>query len=146
MKRKIGWQKYENVIEDQLSSPILQELLAITNPPMEMVNTEEFTYEELESLQKELVYDTQSQSQSVALTDDFISQVNMLAQFDCWVGHTNFNITKTIKDTLNAAEGVEILKVNSRYRFFIGVGKMFDFKDVRKTIEQTIIKQENNIE
>ena len=139
MKRKIGWQKYENVIEDQLSSPILQELLAITNPPMEMVNTEEFTYEELESLQKELVYDTQSQSQSVALTYDFISQVNMLAQFDCWVGHTNFNITKTIKDTLNAAEGVEILKVNSRYRFFIGVGKMFDFKDVRTNIEEKLL-------
>ena len=139
MKRKIGWQKYENVIEDQLSSPILQELLAITNPPMEMVNTEEFTYEELESLQKELMYDTQSQSQSVALTDDFISQVNMLAQFDCWVGHTNFNITKTIKDTLNASEGVEILKVNSRYRFFIGVGKMFDFKDVRTNIEEKLL-------
>tara|TARA_R100000152_G_C6653235_1_gene94263 strand:+ start:76 stop:495 length:420 start_codon:yes stop_codon:yes gene_type:complete len=139
MKRKIGWQKYENVIEDQLSSPILKELLAITNPPMEMVNTDEFTYEELESLQKELAYDTQSQSQSVALTDDFISQVNMLAQFDCWVGHTNFNITKTIKDTLNSAEGVEILKINSRYRFFIGVGKMFDFTDVRTNIEEKLL-------
>ena len=138
MKRKIGWQKYENVIEDQLSSPILQELLTITNPPVEMLDTDEFTYEELESLQKELAYDTQSQ-QSVALTDDFISQVNMLAQFDCWVGHTNFDITKKIKDTLNAAEGVEILKINSRYRFFIGVGKMFDFKDVRTNIEEKLL-------
>lgn len=138
MKRKIGWQKYENVIEDQLSSPILQELLTITNPPVEMLNTDEFTYEELESLQKELAYDTQSQ-QSVALTDDFISQVNMLAQFDCWVGHTNFDITKTIKDTLNTSEGVEILKVSSRYRFFIGVGKMFDFKDVRTNIEEKLL-------
>ena len=82
MNRKIGWQKYENVIEDQLSSPILQELLTITNPPMEMLNTDEFTYEELESLQKELAYDTQAQ-QSVALTDDLLSQVNMLVQFDC---------------------------------------------------------------
>ena len=55
MKRKIGWQKYENVIEDQLSSPILQELLTITSPPVEMLNTDEFTYEELESLQKEFM-------------------------------------------------------------------------------------------
>lgn len=138
MNRKIGWQKYENVIEDQLSSPILQELLTITNPPMEMLNTDEFTYEELESLQKELAYDTQAQ-QSVALTDDLLSQVNMLVQFDCWVGHTNFDITKNIKDTLNTAEGVEILKVNSRYRFFIGVGKMFDFKDVRTNIEEKLL-------
>ena len=138
MNRKIGWQKYENVIEDQLSSPILQELLTITNPPMEVLNTDEFTYEELESLQKELAYDTQAQ-QSVALTDDLLSQVNMLVQFDCWVGHTNFDITKNIKDTLNTAEGVEILKVNSRYRFFIGVGKMFDFKDVRTNIEEKLL-------
>ena len=138
MKRKIGWQKYENVIEDQLSSPILQELLTITNPPVEMINTDEFTYEELESLQNELAYDTQAQ-QSVALTDEFVSQVNMLAQFDCWVGHTNFDITKNIKDTLDTAEGVEILKINSRYRFFIGVGKMFDFKDVRTNIEEKLL-------
>jgi hypothetical protein len=138
MKRKIGWQKYENVIEDQLSSPILQELLTITNPPVEVLNTDEFTYEELESLQKELAYDTQAQ-QSMTLTDDFISQVNMLAQFDCWVGHTNFDITNNIKDTLDTAEGVEILKVNSRYRFFIGVGKMFDFKDVRTNIEEKLL-------
>ena len=138
MKRKIGWQKYENVIEDQLSSPILLELLTITNPPVEMINTDEFTYEELESLQKELAYDTQAQ-QSVALTDEFVSQVNMLAQFDCWVGHTNFDITKNIKDTLDTAEGVEILKINSRYRFFIGVGKMFDFKDVRTNIEEKLL-------
>ena len=138
MKRKIGWQKYENVIEDQLSSPILQELLTITSPPVEMLNTYEFTYEELESLQKELAYDTQSQ-QSVALTDEFISQVNMLAQFDCWVGHTNFDITNNIKETLDTAEGVEILKINSRYRFFIGVGKMFDFKDVRTNIEEKLL-------
>ena len=99
MKRKIGWQKYENVIEDQLSSPILQELLTITSPPVARLNTDEFTYEELESLQKELAYDTQSQ-QSVALTDEFISQVNMLAQFDCWVGHTNFDITNNIKEKM----------------------------------------------
>ena len=138
MKRKIGWQKYENVIEDQLSSPILQELLTITSPPVEMLNTDEFTYEELESLQKELAYDTQSQ-QSVALTDEFISQVNMLAQFDCWVGHTNFDITNNIKETHDTAEGVEILKINSRYRFFIGVGKMFDFKDVRTNIEEKLL-------
>ena len=105
---------------------------------MEMINTDEFTYEEIESLQRELTQDIQAQ-QSVAFTADFISQVNMLAQFDCWVGHTNFDITKNIKDTLDTAEGVEILKVNSRYRFFIGVGKMFDFKDVRTNIEEKLL-------
>ena len=48
------------------------------------------------------------------------------------LAHANFDITKEIKSRLNKTEGVELLKVLSRYRFFVGVGKMFDFKQVRK--------------
>ena len=48
-------------------------------------------------------------------------------------------VTNNIKETLDTAEGVEILKINSRYRFFIGVGKMFDFKDVRTNIEEKLL-------
>ena len=31
-KKKIGWQKYESVIEDQLTSPFLQDMLASLQP------------------------------------------------------------------------------------------------------------------
>jgi hypothetical protein len=33
------------------------------------------------------------------------------------------------------------LNVTSRYRFFIGIGKMFNFSDVRKDIENTITSE-----
>jgi hypothetical protein len=56
------------------------------------------------------------------------------------LGHTNFNITKEIKDKLNRTEGIELLKICSRYRFFIGVGRMFDFGNVRKVIEDLFLE------
>ena len=140
--KKIGWQKYESVIEDQISSPILQELIQTLNPPMEFLDESEITYEEMEALKRELETDKYPQSQemssSLAITDELLSQVSMLSSFDCWVGHTNFNITNTIKTALEGAEGVEILKITSRYRFFIGVGRMFDFTDVRRDIEEKL--------
>lgn len=140
--KKIGWQKYESVIEDQISSPILQELIQTLNPPMEFLDESEITYEEMEALKRELETDKYPQSQemssSLAITDELLSQVSMLSNFDCWVGHTNFNITNTIKTALEGAEGVEILKITSRYRFFIGVGRMFDFTDVRRDIEEKL--------
>jgi hypothetical protein len=73
------------------------------------------------------------------ITNQIIEDISMLSTFDCWIGYTNFDITPTIKNTLDTIEGVEILKVLSRYRFFVGIGKLFDFKEVRKNIEDNLI-------
>jgi hypothetical protein len=55
--------------------------------------------------------------------------------FDCWIGHTNFPITHKEKYILNNIDGVEILRIMSRYRFFVGIGKLFSLTDVRPKIE-----------
>ena len=62
-------------------------------------------------------------------------KMNIFNQFDCWMGYTNFEITHSVKDTLEKIEGVELLHIMTRYRFFLGVGKMFNFSDVRRSIE-----------
>jgi hypothetical protein len=54
---------------------------------------------------------------------------------ECWVGHTNFDIDMDFIRFLDEIEGVEIVAPISRYRFFIGVGKMFSFSDVRAKIQ-----------
>ena len=73
------------------------------------------------------------------ISEQLLEDMAMLTNFDCWMGHTNFDITKDIKEVLNEVQGIELMRVCSRYRFFIGVGKMFDFKTVRKDIEKAII-------
>jgi hypothetical protein len=73
------------------------------------------------------------------LSERLMDNISLATNFDCWMGHTNFNITEEILDKLNSTEGVEILKICSRYRFFVGIGRMFDFTDVRQNIEKTLV-------
>ena len=57
-------------------------------------------------------------------------------RWDCWIGHTNFDITNNVASKLDSEiHGVEALKILGRYSFFIGIGKLFDIAQVRKDIE-----------
>jgi len=58
--------------------------------------------------------------------------------YKLWVGHTNFDITPKIVSAIEQINGVEILRVWTRYRFWIGIGNMFDVEIVQKQIEDKI--------
>ncbi len=59
-------------------------------------------------------------------------------RWDCWLGYTNFDITKRISNTIEEISGVEALRILSRYSFFVGIGRLFDIKDVRRSIEKQL--------
>lgn len=59
-------------------------------------------------------------------------------RWDCWICHTNFDITNDIVELIEGISGVEVLKIMGRYSFFIGVAKMFDIKEVRHDIESSL--------
>lgn len=60
-------------------------------------------------------------------------------KWDCWIGHTNFPITKKILNILNNnIDGIEVLKILGKYSFFIGVAKMFNILDIRSQIDEKI--------
>ena len=58
--------------------------------------------------------------------------------FDCWIGHTNFDLTHEIAMKIEEVPGVEAFKIMSRYRFFIGIAQLFNFRDVRQDIQDII--------
>lgn len=64
--------------------------------------------------------------------------LNPYKQFKLWMGHTNFTINKGIVEIIKSTPGVEVLTVLTRYRFIIGVGELFDIRDVRVAIEQAL--------
>jgi len=139
-KNKIGWQKYENVLEDQLSSPFLSEIMEMISPPGVTEEIEGYlTEEKLAELEAEIPFMGEANSPKLVMSQEILGELAMITNFDCWVGHTNFDITPTVRKALNETEGVELLKVCSRYRFFIGVGKMFNFKTVRKRVESRLL-------
>jgi hypothetical protein len=59
-------------------------------------------------------------------------------RWDCWIGHTNFEITKDIANKIEEIEGIEALKILGRYSFFVGVARMFDIKDVRRDVDANV--------
>lgn len=144
LDKKIGWQKYEDYIEKQLSCPILQNIIHTMisqnidhDEEHEDDDDDDESYEETKKDLSSLPI-----GQMMPLTPQIIEDISMLSNFDCWIGHTNFDITPRIKEKLNKLPGVEILKIFSRYRFFIGIGQMFDFQEVRYDVEQKLIKGE----
>lgn len=132
--KKIGWQKYEDLIEQQIKSPLSGLLLGAMLPKLEEIEADEDSESLLE----------QNEPFIMAIPETLSSEIQLTTNFDCWIAHTNFDITETIKNAINKVEGVEVLKIHSRYRFFIGVGKMFDFKEVRKEIENKLIQEKKN--
>ncbi len=60
--------------------------------------------------------------------------------FNFWNMHTNFTINDKIKDLVNKSAGVETLDVFTQYRARIGIGKVFDSIDVKKNIQDRLLK------
>lgn len=127
MSRRIGWQKYEDMLECQLDSPLLDILISKIPESGEPEGYIEASEEA--RMDQEVV---------VPIDEKMLENITLTANFDCWMGHTNFNLTPATKSVLNKVDGVEILKICSRYRFFIGIGKMFEFNDVRALIESEL--------
>jgi len=134
--KKIGWQKYEDILEKQMKSPlskiIMSALLSTQNSEEDEDNYDNYADDEKETV--------------MTVSDAMAEQIQLISNFDCWIGHTNFDITQNTKNIINKIEGVEVLKICSRYRFFIGIGRMFTFKQVRKDIEFQLITEGKEIE
>lgn len=67
-----------------------------------------------------------------------LEPMNPTKMFDCWTAHTNFPITRGDVMVLDEVLGIEALKVMTKYRFFIGIGKLFSLTDVRPRVEQAL--------
>ena len=136
LEKKIGWQKYEDVLENQLASPIVRLMMEQAMQHVEENNEES----EVDAEISEAEDGQASMIPIITVSNDLAHDAALATNFDCWLGHTNFEITPTTFAILEEIEGVEILKICSRYRFFIGIGKMFKFKNVRKDLENQILE------
>ena len=60
--------------------------------------------------------------------------------FKLFVGHTNFNVSEPFMEAIKVLPGVEILKVMSRYRIWLGVGQLFEANAVKASISGLLKK------
>lgn len=57
--------------------------------------------------------------------------------YEFWVGHTNFPLTVDDIDKIKRTPGVEQL-LFTRYKMVVGFGKLFDFRNVRASIQNEL--------
>mgnify|MGYP003647775280 CR=1 FL=1 len=128
-QKTIAWEKWED--SEVESSP--NSLQALFSPALDMEETQEEPTE----------YDLAGFFESIPkLVNTPMGMYNVndkmspTKQFDCWLGYTDFDITHEVQEIIEQTPGVEVLMVLTRYRFFIGIGKLFSFRDVRVNIEK----------
>lgn len=124
ISKKIAWEKWD---DDILTEEIAESLI------IEDDEGDELTDDAMELMSK--IPKLVSTPMGVFQLYDKMSPIK---QYECWMGYTNFDITNQIQSQIEKVEGVELLFVISRYRFFLGVGKMFDFRNVRTDIESLL--------
>jgi hypothetical protein len=58
--------------------------------------------------------------------------------FNFWIGHTNFDLNNGICKLIELHRGIETLDIFTRYRFRIGIGKLFEGGDIMSSISEEI--------
>ena len=129
-RKTIAWESWNAKLEDLQVSQI------------EEMNQQEMSYTEIENASStDIVYPDWLGGQPKIIhtplgpypEDSLLKPSN---RWDCWIGHTNFDITTDMAEKLETeVSGVEALKVIGRYSFFIGIAKLFDITEVRKDVE-----------
>lgn len=122
-KRKIAWEKWD---DDIINEEIAEKL---------HVDEED---EELAADALELMSKIPKLVSTPLGIFQLYDKMSPIRQFECWMGYTNFDITHQIEEQIEKIEGVELLFTISRYRFFLGVAKMFSFRNVRTSVESLL--------
>jgi hypothetical protein len=58
--------------------------------------------------------------------------------FNFWIGHTNFDIDEQVSKKICETPGVEVFNVWTRYRFRLGIGKVFQDREVMADIDRML--------
>jgi hypothetical protein len=144
-ERKIAWEKFTPIRETNPVNHVDQNDIA-NNDEEEIVDEEEESLNEnivgrLINFEDLLINNKVKTPFGFYCIEDDFSPYNM---FECWIGHTNFKLSKKDFDILNNdINGIGCLKVLSPYRFFIGIEKMFSFAAVRIQIQKDLCKNFN---
>ena len=145
MKKTILWQKFEDLIEEQFKSPIVKMITEYQNEQIQQTKEQEklddmFNFNDFDD---EFEREHITTKPVIAMPNDISNEIYLSSSYDCWVGHTNFDLTEEMMMLINEVHGVEALKVITRYRFFVGAGRAFEFSYVRAGIEEILGKDED---
>jgi len=135
MKKIIAWENWSE-IEKELSDDTI-----LVDEQSQMSDDEESL---LKEIQNEFIFHPMTAEMKSPIIQTPFGPVHIESKlkpsdrWDCWLGYTNFNLTEEIEEKIKNVEGIDALKIMSRYTFCIGVAKLFQFSEVRRNIENEL--------
>ena len=134
----IGWEKWIDAYDQELEDNIL-----------DIPEEEELDLEDLEDLgiesfghMKPMIRSIMTPFGILPLTEQSLAS----RHFKFWVGHTNFMLgdgqhtsTEEFETIIGGVLGVETVDILTSYRFRVGIGKMFQDREVMDTIKKTLV-------
>ena len=135
MKKQIAWQKFEEIIQEQLKSPIVQMITDHHNEELE-----KYLGDDRDLLSEGLGEEGKlvSAKPLLAMPNDLGEEIYMSSAYQCWVGHTNFDLDREMDYAISRSPGVEKSTVYTRYRFVVGFGKVFDADTAKNEIAKRL--------
>tara|TARA_R100000008_G_C3581699_1_gene168983 strand:+ start:967 stop:1602 length:636 start_codon:yes stop_codon:yes gene_type:complete len=130
--KKIAWESWNAIAEEIFMEDLPPEVWPSDEAPAKYIDSHEMeTPQEIFLSSPKIIYTPMGPY-------PFESALKPSDRWDCWIGYTNFDVTNRMANKVEKCAGVEALKIMGRYSFFVGVGKLFDIKDVRATIESEL--------
>lgn len=135
MKKQVSWSKYQDVLENLGKLPEgLQEELAEDGDGQEVA---QYLEEEKFVHKGDAIITPMG---VLPITEGVLASHN----FDFWIMHTNFDITKEVAEKASDVKGVETFEVMTRYRARIGfpIGEMVENGNRKRMFDSLQVKQE----
>lgn len=128
MTRNIAWEKFDvkSYIRDQET---------------EILDEDEDLDEGDQEVSLPLI--TQMKQTPMGLIPDI--KTYALRTYELWIANTDFDITHREVMNIKQVPGVEILQILSRYRFIIGIGKLFRFAGVKQEINRVLCRETSQL-
>ena len=146
IKKEIHWHKFEESIKEQVGSSLVSEIFKIVSKQVKKEVAEKNQNQDYQDFEDFEDFEDSEITPHVSLSEELMEDISIASKFDCWIGHTNFSVTPKMANELSKVAGIEALKIITRYRFLIGIGRMFKFKNVCQDILKItgVIKENEN--
>lgn len=127
-KTHLSIRQHPNIVWEKWNDPIANIDNTISN------KEDSSDYDEIPNIKTEIMKCLATPMGISSLPEESILSKNI----DFWVGYTNFNLSAPICNIINQASGVETFDVFTRYRFRVGIGKLFKAGPVISKIAQDV--------
>ena len=139
MKKQVVWQDYEDYAREYATHSFLDDIYSYSEQISSGIDRDDLDddYDDTEEVYN-IGYTAGRCAKSLWITPRLRYHYEFIRTYGGWVGHVNFDISPEKAAKIKKLPGVEALVIISRYRFIVGIGRLFKSSEVKNLIRQEL--------